>query len=66
MTNTYKDFATGAIKRTRGRFDRWERGGPLNAWYAVFRNPCGVVLVPEYCLTLETRRALPAHQEVAP
>jgi hypothetical protein len=58
---TYKDFSTGKIRWTRGKFSGWQRGGPLNAWYAVFQNPRGAVLVPEYCLTLESKAAIPFH-----
>jgi tetraacyldisaccharide-1-P 4'-kinase len=54
--NTYKDFKTGKIKRTRGTFSGWTLPqGPLRARYAVFKNPKGEVIVPEYCLTKETR-----------
>lgn len=61
---TYKDFETGEIRRTRGKFDHWsEPTGPLNARYAIFRNPRGIVAVPHYCLTSETERAIPAHPE---
>ena len=54
---TYKDFATGKIKRTRGEFAGWTaKQGPLNVRYAIFKNPKSEVLVPEYCLTEETRK----------
>lgn len=56
---TYKDFVTGKIKRTRGRFSHFSAPtGPLQARYALFKNPCGYVCVPEYCLTPETRARL--------
>lgn len=55
----YKDFATGATHFTRGRFDRWERGGPLNGWYAFILLPSSELMIPEYCLTVESRKALP-------
>jgi hypothetical protein len=58
---TFKDFDTGQIRRTRGKFSHWDGPtGPLNAYYAIFLNPRGVVAVPEYCLTAETERAIPA------
>lgn len=60
---TYKDFVTKKIKRTRGEFDNWQRGGPLNAWGAVFRNPKSFLFVPEYCLTDETRKRIPPRDE---
>lgn len=57
---TYKDIATGRIKRTKGSFVHWtERMGPLGVKYAVFRNPKGAILVPIYALTPETREQLP-------
>jgi hypothetical protein len=53
---TYKDFVSGKIKRTRGKFDGWtEPTGLLNARYAIFKNPLGVVMVPEYLLMPETK-----------
>ncbi len=55
----YKDFVTGAPKKTRGKFSKWERGGPLNAWYARVECPRSVLFIPHYCLTVESRRALP-------
>ena len=57
---TYKDFVTGKIKRTRGKFHGWSPPtGPLNAIYAIFQNPKGIVAVPYYCLTKETKAQLP-------
>lgn len=56
---TYRDFVTGKIHRTRGKFVRWHQGGPLNAWYAMFALPLSSLYVPEYCLTPETRSRLP-------
>ena len=52
----YRDFATGKTKRTRGKFAGWtEPTGLLSVRYAIFRNPRGEVLVPEYCLPPEVR-----------
>lgn len=57
--NTYKDFVTGKIRYTRGKFSGWTKpSGPLKVHYAIFNNPRGVVLVPEYCLTPETRTTI--------
>ena len=56
---TYKDFVTGKIHYTRGKFSNWTRGGPLNAWYAVFNTRKTHVCIPEYLLTPETRAAIP-------
>jgi hypothetical protein len=57
---TYKDFTTGKLKRTRGEFERWsEPTGPLGARYAIFRTKRTRVCIPAYCLTPETRAALP-------
>ncbi len=57
---TYKDFATGKVRRTRGKFSHWsEPTGPLKQWYAIFENPRGFVCVPWYCLTPETKERIP-------
>jgi len=55
---TYKDFVTGKPKWTRGRFIGWERGGPLNAKYAVFQLPRSELYVPHYCLTKEAEQRI--------
>ena len=56
---TYKDFATGKIRKTRGKFSGWTRPtGLLKARYAIFSNPGGDVLVPEYLLTAETKERI--------
>lgn len=61
MAYTYKEFMTGEIKRTYGKFSKWSvPTGPLNARYAIFENPKGIVAVPEYCLTKETRDKIKA------
>jgi len=58
---TYKDFVTGKPKRTRGRFAGWTQPtGLLQVRYAIFRNRYSDILVPEYCLTPETRLAVEA------
>jgi len=59
MKYHYKDFATGRPRWTRGKFERWEQGGPLNAWGAVFFLPCSAIWVPAYCLSKETKAMLP-------
>ena len=56
---TYKDFLTGKIKRTRGKFSNWSPPtGPLNVRYAIFANRKGVVCVPKYLLTEETKERI--------
>jgi hypothetical protein len=55
---TYKDFATGKQRWTKGQFAGWTEGGPLGARYAIFQRLASSVLVPEYCLTQETRKEL--------
>jgi hypothetical protein len=65
---TYKDFMTGKIKRTRGKFDGWtEPCGLLNVPMARFTLPSGSCwFIPEWCLTPETRKAItpcPNHNE---
>lgn len=54
----YKDFATGRPTYTRGSFTGWLKGGPLDVFYAVFVCRRTEIMVPEYCLTPETRRDL--------
>lgn len=61
MKYAYKDFDTGKIRFTRGRFVQWYRGGILNAWYAVFERKSDTLFIPEYCLTPETDRLLSPH-----
>lgn len=57
---TFKDFATGKVRYTRGRFVGWSKPqGPLAVRYACFENRASVVHVPEYCLTTETLDILP-------
>lgn len=58
MKYTYKDFLTGKVKWTRGRFAGWTKGGILNATYAVFQRRTDTIYVPAYCLTPETRQAI--------
>ena len=56
---TYKDFVTGKPKWTRGQFREWtDRQGPLNARYAVIERGRSALLIPEYCLTPESKRAI--------
>lgn len=56
---TYKDFVSGKIKRTRGKFSNWsDPTGPMGAKYAIFANKKGVVCVPEYLLTKETKEQI--------
>jgi hypothetical protein len=56
--DTYIDILKHRIKKTRGQFVGWQRGGPLNAWYAVFANRAGTLFVPLWCMTRETRAAI--------
>jgi len=55
----YKDFLTGKIKATRGKFAGWTKStGLLDCRYAIFRNPKGWLFIPEFSLTKETRERL--------
>ena len=64
---TYKDFATGEIKRTNGRFGGWtEPTGLLNVRYAIFRRPRSSIFVPAYLLTPETLEAIKAIEAEQP
>lgn len=56
---TYKDFESGKIKSTRGEFIGWTGPkGPVDAKYAIFKNPKGAAFIPDYLLTMETMQAL--------
>ena len=56
---TYKDFETGKIHYTRGRFIGWTNPtGLLNVPYAIFARGSDNLLVPEYLLTQDCRRAI--------
>jgi len=64
MKYTYKDFVTGKIRFTRGRFEGWTPGtGIIGAKYAIFRTKATEVLIPEYLLTQDTRAAIKAAEE---
>ena len=54
---TYKDFVTGKLKRTYGRFVKWHIGG-IAGVYAVFSLPASNLFIPAYCLTPETKKAI--------
>ncbi len=54
----YRDPATGQLRYTRGRFERWEPAP--EGWRAIFRRRRSVLAVPEQLLTRESRAALPA------
>ena len=59
MSYTYKDFATGKLHKTSGKFEGWtDETGPLNARYAIFHRPRSSLFIPEYCLTKETRQRI--------
>lgn len=56
----YRDILTGKLRYTRGDFSHWTRGGPFDAWYAVFVLRRGALMVPEWCLTTETCKTIPS------
>ena len=57
--HTFRDFVTGKIRFTRGRFEGWTPGtGIIGAKYAIFRTKATEVLIPEYLLTKETKAIL--------
>lgn len=59
MGYTYKDFVTGKIHKTSGKFEGWtDKTGPLNVRYAIFHRPKSSLFIPEYCLTKETQQRL--------
>ena len=52
---TYKDFVTGKIRHTNGRFLKWTKPtGILETPYAVFQRSKSVLLIPKFLLTKET------------
>lgn len=59
MKYTYMDFLTRKKRYTRGQFVRWERGGVLNAYGAIFKTRMTIIFVPYYLLTSETIAKLP-------
>jgi hypothetical protein len=59
MSYTYKDFQTGKIRQTQGRFVGWTAPtGLLGARYAIFARPRSQILVPEYLLSPESKTAI--------
>lgn len=62
---THKDFATGKVRRTHGKFLKWsEPTGPLNVRYAIFQRKKSLLCVPSYCLTPETRKRIKGAEDV--
>lgn len=60
----YKDFITGKLRHTRGTFRGFtEQTGVLSVKYAIFQNPRGSLLVPEYLLSKETKELLRMESE---
>lgn len=62
MKYTYRDFVTGRPRWTRAPFVGWFKDG-LGIWRAVFARRHEDLLIPEYCLTKETKAAIPPHKE---
>jgi len=57
--NTYKDFETGKIHRTRGLFIGWTLpSGIVGAPYAIFQRRRSNLFIPEYLLTSETKKRI--------
>ena len=54
---TYKDFITGKIRRTYGRFVKWHIGG-IAGVYAVFALSASNMFIPACSLTPETKVAI--------
>lgn len=55
MKYIYKDFVTGKLRYTKGKFIGWTKPtGPLNVPYAIFQRPKTNIFVPKYLLTSET------------
>ena len=62
MKYTYRDFVTGRPRWTRGKFIEWYKDG-WGIWRAVFARKSDVLLMPEYCMTKETKAVIPPHEE---
>jgi hypothetical protein len=54
MVYRYKDFVTGKLRFTRGRFVGWINLTIFEIPYAIFKRKWDNVLVPKYLLTKET------------
>ena len=59
----FKDFDTGKIRYTKGKFAGWQRGGIINIWGAVFMRDASMLFIPHYLLTRETLANLPSLNE---
>ena len=55
----YRDFVTGKMRWTCGKFVAWTQDGPLHAWGAFFQRRASVLWIPAYLLTPDTRKMLP-------
>ena len=59
---TYKDFVTGKMRRTSGKFAGWTpKTGFCNVPYAIFETAKTRVLVPAFLLTAETKASIPLY-----
>ena len=59
MKYFYKDFATGKIRWTSGKFIGWTAPtGLLKTKYAEFRRKADSLFIPDYSLTTETKAAM--------
>jgi hypothetical protein len=58
----HPDFPNNKPRFTRGRFAGWFRDG-FGIRRAIFVRRSDTLLIPEYCLTAETKAALPKDQE---
>lgn len=55
----YRDFETGKVHWTRGKFKGWIIGGLLKTWHVVIQRKRSVLYIPVYCLLPESRDELP-------
>ena len=56
---TYKDFVTGKIRKTRGKFKGFTKPlGLLQVPFAKFELSGSINLIPRYLLTKETKERL--------
>lgn len=56
---TYTEFPSGKVKRTRGVFVRWERGGLVGFVYAVVQRKASVLFIPRHDIAAESLAELP-------
>jgi hypothetical protein len=57
---TYKDFPSGKIRRTRGTFLGWIRGGEFGFIYAVVQRKVTTLYIPRQDIAADSLELLPS------